>query len=337
MAAPATPNLRLFSERPLAHAEDFIAALLPTTGLFGAEHSFERQTWLFRGQGDARWTLKPNAFRPHALAVNTFANVEWPWISSRDHAELELAGIVRFAVRADRAGFLLPGDAPAIRDPRAAPHALDLHEFPPMEYLSLAALAQHYGIPTRLLDWTWKPLVAAYFAAADCIRTRTTQPDRERLAVWALSSTFVSQVGATQDPAFLVVSAPAATNPNLHAQGGMFTLVQPQSDATATVQLPDLDALLLELDRRNEDPPITRGDPGEILDGGRRRERWSREQLAPVFYKLTLPVNESRVLLRLLAELGVSGASVFPGLDGVARSIREERDWQWGEQGHRSR
>ena len=40
----------------------------------------------------------------------------------------------------------------------------------------MTALAQHYRVPTRLLDWTFKPLVAAYFAAIDCAQN----PDDKR-------------------------------------------------------------------------------------------------------------------------------------------------------------
>jgi hypothetical protein len=58
-----------------------------------------------------------------------------------------------------------------------------LTQHAPKESFDWLFLMQHYGVPTRLLDWTESPLVALYFALND-----ETVKDRNA-ALWALRPT----------------------------------------------------------------------------------------------------------------------------------------------------
>jgi hypothetical protein len=49
---------------------------------------------------------------------------------------------------------------------------------------------QHYGVPTRLLDWTHSPYVAAYFAASS--------KDEEDGEIWSFDEPKYEQVGKEQ-------------------------------------------------------------------------------------------------------------------------------------------
>ena len=301
-------------------AEDLLREMSPATGHLWASNRdsmFSQREWIFRGLSDADFPLRPSAFRKEAFTPFIPGQVERSVDTAKEQRDLEDAFLVQFCTAADRAELHIPSDGPDVRDLRRAIADYDPHEFPPINKLHMFALAQHYGLPTRLLDWSRHPLVAAYFAVRDVAMARTKRPGvwsvsgEAPCAVWALDLGFLrammreARENKAVDPAVYVVTAPYATNPNLAAQGGLFTLVQPRSGDPH--RIPDLDAAVLAM---AEHAPAA----------------WDGE---PVLVKFVLPANQVRVALRMLHAEGISAASVRPGLAGVVDTMRERWAHQW--------
>lgn len=244
--------------------------------------------WLFRGHADARWDLVPSAFREDSWKDLT-QFVDWGLPRASDRREAAL--LHDFGEALNRAGLTVPCDEQTLR-------MLDEGGTDSPQWIrdcgDLAALAQHHGLPTRLLDFSEHSFVAAYFAALD-----PRDPTAKELEVVAIDRRILD-VGDRLDGMWLsVIRAPRSSNPNLHAQAGVFVAWTGQSEV-----LP-LDVILERM----------LSDEIKIVGG--------HELTGPVLRRFTLPRSEAPELLWLLTHERITGGSMFPGVDGVVRELKE--------------
>ena len=301
-AEPPTGAANPIETVALTSAIELVQELLPTSGRLwrSFRDGADPDDWIFRGQRDAKWGLQPAAFRKGAF--DRFAPLS---NGNESQKQLEMSHLLRFIDLVNDQGHNVPGDHPGLRDDRphsdqaaTRPEVYDL--FPNTVYLDMCALAQHYGIPTRLLDWTVKPLIAAYFAALD-----SQNSEADEIAVWALNRRAIelrlsARIGFQDESIVSLVDAPTATNANLASQGGLFTLVQARRGSLFQSQPPP----------ENIDDLIRSTTHLETTD-------------IPVLCKFTLRVAEAPKVLRILNEHRVHASSVSPGLAGIVETLRE--------------
>jgi len=281
---------------------DFVNLLSPVNGILAGEP--DPRDFIYRGYGSEKYELVPSAFRGRRPPFPDRRRVGDRTNENQIRAEIEqLRGFCRLA---DSRGLRLPEDSQRLwqileeyrNDDFLDGVAKGDAAWPPDELLSVLALAQHYGVPTRLLDWTRSSYVAAYFAAISAIENR----HKGQLVVWAIDrSPFESESQwAWLKDRIKIVTAPAVDIPNLFAQQGLFLLFRERGfTKSAHFNAPSYENILV---RQLDVDPYDR----------------------PILFKFTLPTGQAPELLRILSTLGIDGSSIFPGYAGVARALKEQ-------------
>ncbi len=273
-------------------AEEFLDRISPRHPLWQEPGP---SAWIFRGHGSSKWKLLASAYRPKA-----FDSFLPPASSSDPEDDGEVMTMQQCLLNAfydaiNSVGLSVPSSEPSPKKVGSeTTHGDEAH----VMSWPLLALAQHHGLPTMLLDWTRLARNAAYFAAASA--TEMDIGDKGTLDVWALRCDVLERqrMGWDVEGELEVFRAPLSTNPNLRAQAGLFTVVRGREIATP------VDDFLVEWASKH------------------------RARLAsPIMRRLSLPHTEAPKLLRLLSYEGVTGGSMFPGYDGIVRSIREQVRW----------
>lgn len=161
----------------------------------------------------------------------------------------------------------------------------------PQEYGAFLNLAQHHGFPTPLLDWTFSPYTAAFFAFRKVPRN-TTKNGFVRIIIfdqnkWSRAPTpLVNLFNAL--PFFSVMELLAIDNDR----------VIPQQAATIVTNIDDIEDFICKMEAFHKEKYLT---------------------------AIDIPWSERDKVIKELSFMGITAGSMFPGLDGACEELREKQ------------
>ena len=160
----------------------------------------------------------------------------------------------------------------------------------PNENGAFLNLVQHHGYPTPLLDWTYSPYVAAFFAFREV-------PKKENSEDFVRIYIFDQENWRSHWRQLLMLNTAG-----LHLSIMEFLAIEnerliPQQAVTTVTNIDDIEAYV------------------------RKRESEKGHQYLTA---IDMPVNERNKVMQELSFMGITAGSMFPGIEGACEELREK-------------
>ena len=232
----------------------------------------------YRGQADAAWKLEPTidrALPPHDDYTDRFA----------------VEGAIVQEFRKETCRFFDPLETAFVGEQRAGVTT------------AVLSVMQHYGAPTRLLDWSYSPFVALYFA---CVH----HADKDGAVWWFRRKPF----NDLADSGWQSYGCPRESDGTVNLNALAFKL-----DAADWFCATDYLLPFVRLTRQHGFFTIA----GRLgVDHGKRIESMLSGQSVPE--KWVIPAQSKHVILEYLHLMNVNAMSLhYEGADSVGRGITE--------------
>jgi len=269
-------------------------------------------TWAFRGHTDAAWDLETSLDRATILHYRTKLSSG----TYRRAASHEKWMLDEFQKRAHQYLSHLPsGD----------------------EVIDWLALMQHYGAPTRLLDWTRSPYVALYFALEKTVPSPAKERDTAAMqrgrrtrrqkpaAVWAINCEWALKEAAKSWDQFDPNLPDAAMKARISRLASERLAGEAHSDGPLGIVFP------VDLHHVNERMVAQQGlhlcspqcSPPFDIALLTMVFRDENPDTSPIRKLIIRPQNRIP-FLKELRRMNITAASLFPGLEGFGRSLAAE-------------
>lgn len=246
----------------------------------------------YRGVSNSRYDLIPSLFREdnEELIHNIAKRYMLKAMNTEDFVDIDLKQcefyiLKEFHDMANKQGIAVP-PIPVCHQHFAMDltELIRLGDFSP--FMEIASLAQHYGLPTRMLDWTTDFLTALYFAC------NKYEEDCKRVSV----AIYMFHADNIINKSVRTIFPDYSLNPNIRAQSGLFTVYTRYEDSSKsfTEQLRLGDSI--------------------IINGSK-----------PCITKWIISSSIIPDCLDLLKVFGYTHSRMFPGLSGIAKEIMDDR------------
>lgn len=184
-------------------------------------------------------------------------------------------------------------------------------------------LAQHYGLPTRLLDWTESPLFACFFAVSQWALSPKPEDSykSQHMAIWMMDPIELNSQSANL-PAFPNTwkKKPGRENFRLAFEAEVRSKKLQQLGKLSPTKFP-LAVQASAVDRR-----VVVQRSCFTIHGTDQRdfEALHNEEglLSGYFYKFIIPRAEAPTLLGELTNMGISFSTIYPDFNGLAMELR---------------
>ena len=183
----------------------------------------------------------------------------------------------------------------------------------PGHLIEWLALMQHHGAPTRLLDMSWSPFIASYFAFENCCVS-----EKEKVAVWCIN------IQHLRNKAIEILSekfgGDLEKSHNL-VNEELFERIFYENKHNVVFPVEPF-----RMNRRYSLQQSIFLSTGTSQNPFMEQLQFLGDEMDKAVVKLEIPADNKNWVLRELQQMNIHRASLFPDIDGYALSLRLRYD-----------